>query len=89
MPIKSYITFPQPGKKHKLIEILKSTLHCDVLPAENKNVLVLVTDTKNEKQEELLQQTISKIEEIDHLTLVSGFKDDITGANDKATSYDE
>lgn len=78
MPIKSYIAFPSSGKKNQLIKVLKNTKHCEVLPSSNKNVLVLVTDTQNDQQEETLQQILDNIEEIEHLNLVSGFSEKAT-----------
>ena len=78
MPIKSYVAFPSSGKKNQLIEVLENTKHCEVLPSSNKDVLVLVTDTKNDQQEEALQQILDSIEEIEHLNLVSGFSEKAT-----------
>ncbi len=78
MPIKSYVAFPHKGEKEHLIKVLESTKHCEVVPSTNKDVLVLVTDTKNDLQEEALQLVLDNIEEIEHLNLVSGF-------NEKAT----
>ncbi len=75
MPIKSYVAFPHKGEKGQLIKVLKRTEHCEVIPATNKDVLVLVTDTENDQQEESLQQILNNIEEIEHLNLVSGFSD--------------
>ncbi len=78
MPIKSYVAFPRKGEKEQLIKVLENTKHCEVLPATNKEVLVLVTDTKDDQQEEALQQILDSIEEIEHLNLVSGFSEKIT-----------
>jgi len=75
MPIKSYIAFPQANKKTQLIKVLESTTHCEVTPSINKDVLVLVTDTENDQQEEELQRVLDNIEELEHLNLVSGFSD--------------
>ncbi len=85
MPIKSYIAFPCSGKKNQLINVLENTKHCEVLPSSNKEVLVLVTDTQNDQEEEALQQVLDNIEEIEHLNLVSGFSDNISQENKKAT----
>jgi len=78
MPIKSYIVFPRSGEKSRLITALKSTEHCKVVPSTNKDVIVLVTDTENEQEEEKLQQILDSIKEIEHLNLVSGFSDKAT-----------
>lgn len=78
MPIKSYVAFPRKGEKNQLIQVLENTEHCEVVPSTNKDVLVLVTDTQDDKQEEALQQVLDKIEEIEHLNLVSGFSENAT-----------
>lgn len=78
MPIKSYVAFPRKGEKNQLIQVLENTEHCEVVPSINKDVLVLVTDTQDDKQEEALQQVLDKIEEIEHLNLVSGFSENAT-----------
>jgi len=87
MPVKSYITFPQPGKKELLIKILQENKYCEVLPSVNKDIIVLITDTINDEQEEALQRTIETIKEIEHLTLVSGFNDNNPQEHD-SINYD-
>ena len=78
MPIKSYVAFPHKGKKSQLIQVLENTEYCEVVPSTNKDVLVLVTDTKNDQEEETLQKKLDNIEEIEHLNLVSGFSEKAT-----------
>ena len=78
MPIKSYVAFPRKGEKNHLIQVLENTEHCEVVPSTNKDVLVLVTDTENDQQEEILQQVLDSIKEIEHLNLVSGFSENAT-----------
>lgn len=75
MPIKSYLVFPHAGKKEGLVEILNQLDWCEVLPAENKDLLVLVTDTANDQEEEVCMSKISEIPELEHYTLVSGFEE--------------
>ena len=46
---------------------------CEVVAAENKDILILVTDTSTKEEDDEL---LSKINELDHLsmlTMVSGF----------------
>ncbi|MDN5202305.1 hypothetical protein QQ008_13045 [Fulvivirgaceae bacterium BMA10] len=75
MPIKSYIAFPAKGQRSVLSKELNKLPWCEAIPAENKDVLVLVTDTKDQKEEDLFQEKLNKIKSLDHLTLVSGFND--------------
>ncbi len=73
MPIKSYIVHPIKGQKEALLIALRNLTQCEVIPAENQNVLALVTDTSNQKEEELLIEQIDTISSLQSLSLVSGF----------------
>jgi nitrate reductase NapAB chaperone NapD len=73
MPIKSYLVHPVDGKKEALLEALSTLEECDITPAENENVLVLVTETKDDTHESLLKQKLEAISSIKLLSLVSGF----------------
>lgn len=75
MPIKSYLVFPHKGKKEGLTATLNQLTWCEVLPAKNKELLVLVTDTKNEQDEDNCLARINAIPELEHYTLVSGFNE--------------
>lgn len=73
MPIKSYLAHPIEGKKSKLIDELSALNHCEIIPAENKDVLILVTDTKTSQEEDLLKEKLDTIQSLKLLTMVSGF----------------
>ena len=73
MPIKSYLVHPVDGEKEALLKALSSLKECDITPAENENVLVLVTETDDETHESLLKQKLETISSIKLLSLVSGF----------------
>lgn len=73
MPIKSYLAHPHDGKKEELIQALTNINQCDVLPAENEDVLVLVTETETKAEEEILKQKLETISSLKMLAMVSGF----------------
>ncbi len=73
MPIKSYIAHSVSGKKEELITALNNFSQCEVVPAENQDVLALVTDTPNEEEEAILVEKIEAINSLKLLSLVSGF----------------
>ena len=73
MPITSYLAHPLEGKKTELIKALASFKECDVIPAENKEVLVVVTETENTEEENILKDKIEAIDSLKFLALVSGF----------------
>ncbi|MDO6675767.1 hypothetical protein MK851_11470 [Tenacibaculum sp. 1B UA] len=73
MPIKSYLAHPHDGKKDELIKALSTLNECEVIPAENKDVLVVVTETKTKIEEENLKQKLETISSLKLLAMVSGF----------------
>lgn len=73
MPIKSYLVHPQEGKKMQLAKILSEIGQCEVVPAENKDVLILVTETDSKQEEEVLKERLDNINDIKLMALVSGF----------------
>lgn len=73
MAIKSYLVFPHQGKKESLITQLEALRWCDVIPAENKDLVVIVADTMDKNDEEEFIKKINELESMDHYTLVSGF----------------
>lgn len=73
MPIKSYLAHAIKGKKEELMEALLSLKQCEVVPAQNQDVIALVTDTPNETEDDLLKEKIETIQSLKLLSLVSGF----------------
>ncbi len=73
MPIKSYLAHPHDGKKAELVDALSQLNACEVLPATNEDILVVVTDTLDDASEEILKEKIDKIDSLKLLALVSGF----------------
>ncbi|WGH76764.1 hypothetical protein P8625_06330 [Tenacibaculum tangerinum] len=73
MPIKSYLAHPHDGKKDELIKALSSLNECEVIPAENKDVLVVVTETETKAEEDILKQKLETIGSLKLLAMVSGF----------------
>ena len=73
MPIKSYLVHPSEGKKAKLTQQLSIMEHCKVLPAENEEVLILVTETNSKQEEEILKEKLEQISDIKLMAMVSGF----------------
>jgi nitrate reductase NapAB chaperone NapD len=73
MPIKSYLAHPQSGKKEALIQELSKFENCEIVPAENEDLLVVVTDTSDEIADKKLTEQIEAIDSLKLLALVSGF----------------
>lgn len=75
MPIMSYLAWPTANKKDALIATLQGIIGCEVQPAEDRDLLVVVTDTQNEKEERQLQAQLKEIPELACLALVAGYSD--------------
>ena len=73
MPIKSYLAHPHEGKKKELIAAISSLEACEVIPAQNKNVLVVITDTQTEKEDEILKEKLDALSSLKLLAMVAGF----------------
>ena len=73
MPIKSYLAHPHIGKKTELIRALSTIDFCEVIPAENKELLILITDTESRQEEDLLKEKLDEIKSLKLLAMVSGF----------------
>ena len=73
MPIKSYLAHPHDNKKQELIEALSTIEQCEVLPAQNKDILVIVTETEDKIEDEFLKEKLEAIPSLKLLAMVSGF----------------
>ena len=76
MPIKSYIAHPQEGKYQELLSELSNIEGCDIIPSENKEIVVVVTDSKSDSEDKNMQIEIDSIKSLKILSLVSGFETD-------------
>ena len=73
MPIKSYLAHPHNGKKGTLIKAISQLSNCDVIPAENKDLLIVVTDTNDKIEDEQLKEKLEALDSLKLLAMVSGF----------------
>ena len=75
MPIFSYIAYPKQGQKKRLIRDLTALSCCEVTPAENEPVLILVTETPDEETERKLKEKINSISSLESLGMTFGHTD--------------
>jgi nitrate reductase NapAB chaperone NapD len=73
MPVCSYVVIAEPGETAAVQERLSSLPGCETVRAENREVLLLVTDTAGALQEEQLRRSIEATPGI--LTVVLAFGD--------------
>ena len=75
MPIHSYLAYAKPGELSRLSESLASHPHCDVHPAENADVAILVTDTTTDADEAALHEFLQNTDALQCLAMVYGAED--------------
>ncbi len=75
MPVFSYLAYPKNGAKEKLISDLAALEYCEATPADNENILILVTDTPDEDAEKVLQKKLKKLKSLESLGMTFGHVD--------------
>ncbi len=75
MPVISYLAYPKAGEKEALENDLRAIEFCDVTPAENEDVLILVTDTPNDKLEKVLQGKLKELPSLESLSMAFAHAD--------------
>ena len=72
MPILSYLVLPQAGAMEQLCTDLSAMECCEIIPSDNQEVVVLVTDTPDEKTEKTLQKTLKNLPSLQSLSMTFG-----------------
>jgi nitrate reductase NapAB chaperone NapD len=76
MPVFSYLAYPVQGAKEELLNDLAALDHCEVMPAENKEILILVTDTPDEEKEKELRKKLKDLKSLQSLGMTFGHTDE-------------
>ena len=72
MPVFSYLAYPRHGSKKKLLKDLNILDFCEVTPSDNEEILILVTDTPDEKREKDLQEKLKELKSLESLGMTFG-----------------
>ena len=75
MPVFSYLAYPVPGAKDELLNDLVALDYCQATPADNQEILILVTDTPDENKEKELQNKLKKLKSLESLGMTFGHTD--------------
>ena len=75
MPIFSYLAIPKKDSRESLCEELSALDHCQIIPADNQDVVVLITDTPDDHIEKQLQHTIKSLPSLQSLSLAFGYNE--------------
>jgi nitrate reductase NapAB chaperone NapD len=85
MPVCSYLVVPETGAAGPVARRLSTLPGCDVARAENRDVLLLVTDTPGPDEDAELRATLESMEGIQALVLSFGEIDPETSEGDPLT----
>ncbi len=77
MPVFGYLAIPEQGALTRLSEDLSALPYCEVIPAENKEVLILVTDTPSDTEEKMLQNKLKELDSLQSLSMTFGYNDEL------------
>ena len=75
MPVFSYLAYPTKGAKEDLLNDLSALDHCEVIPSENEEILILLTDAPNEEREKELQKKLKGLKSLESLGMTFGHTD--------------
>ncbi len=75
MPIKSYLAFAQANRFSQMVTDLASCGNVTVVPAENREVAIVVTESPNPSDEKALKEKLDQVPDLQCLTLVFGHAD--------------
>ena len=75
MPVFSYLAYPKQGAKQDLLKNLSALEYCEATPADNQNILILITDAPDEETEKVLQKKLKKLKTLESLGMTFGHVD--------------
>jgi nitrate reductase NapAB chaperone NapD len=75
MPVFSYLAYPRQGAKQELLNDLAGLEYCEATPADNENILILITDTPDEEAEKGLQKKLRQLNTLESLGMAFGHVD--------------
>lgn len=84
MPIFSYLAIPRKGARKALYTELSALQYCQAMPAENQDIVVLITDTPDADTEKRLQQRLKELPSLQSLSMAFGYDE----KNDKGEQTD-
>ena len=72
MPICSYLALPIAGQADSLSARLGALPGCEVVRATNRDVMVVLTETRDQAEEEALRSRLEAVEGLSALVLTFG-----------------
>ena len=75
MTIQSYLVYPEPGRIAALTATLARIPGCEVIASENRDLLVLVTETPDEAAQKNLEARLETLDGAACLAMVGGWNE--------------
>jgi nitrate reductase NapAB chaperone NapD len=72
MPVISYLALPKPGQMKQMCADLARMEHCEIIPADNQEVAILVTDTPDEQTEHRVLEELKRLSSLQSLSMTFG-----------------
>lgn len=72
MPVFSYLAYPEKGAKEQLLKDLTAMQYCEATPADNEDILILLTDTPDDVTEKSLQKQLKSLKSLQSLGMTFG-----------------
>ncbi len=76
MPIISYLAYPEKEHRTALLEELQAHPYCEVIPAENADVLIVVTDTPDRETDDIVRNYLEQHQGLLCLAMIHGQVED-------------
>jgi nitrate reductase NapAB chaperone NapD len=75
--IQSYLLYPERGKIGQVRDALAGIPGCEAIPAQNRDLLVLVTEAPDADAQSALENCLEALPGVECLALVSGWTEPI------------
>lgn len=79
MPIISYLVYPETGAKDAVAQAARSIQGCEVLPAENQDLLIVVAESGGRTHADELERRLLALDGCSGLALVAAFETEEDG----------
>ncbi len=76
MPVISYLAYPEKQHRADLLAELSAHPYCEVIPAENADVFIVVTDTPDRKTDETVRNYLEQHHGLLCLAMIHGQVED-------------
>ena len=73
MTIQSYLVYPEPGRTPTLTHALRQIPGCEVIPSENRELLVLITESPDDTAQKQLETELETLDGVACLAMVGGW----------------